>query len=51
MAPEPKTTYDRKVAAAQEERVNEDRHLEEKKEEKEIRSETKREEVAKGKRG
>ena len=51
VAPEPKTTYDRKVAAAQEERVNEDRHIEEKKEEKEVRSETKREEVAKGKRG
>jgi membrane protein len=50
-APEPKTGYDRKIAAEQEARVNEDRKVEERKEEKEKKSETKREEVAKGERG
>jgi membrane protein len=51
VAPEPKTGYDRKVAADQEARVNEDREVEEQKEQKEIQSEAKREDVAKGKRG
>jgi len=50
-APEPKSGYDRKIAAEQEARVNEDREVEERKEEKEKESETKREEVAKGERG
>jgi membrane protein len=48
VAPEPKTEYDKKVAAAQTERAKEDRHEEKKKEQKEERSNAKREEVAKG---
>jgi len=48
IAPEPKTEYDKKVAAAQTERAKEDRHEEKKKEQKEERSNAKREEVAKG---
>lgn len=47
VAPEPKTEYDKKVAAAQTERAKEDRHEERKKEQKEERSNAKREEVAK----
>jgi membrane protein len=46
VAPEPKTEYDKKVAAAQSERVAQDRHEEHKKEEKEKRSEEKRNRVA-----
>ena len=48
VAPEPKTEYDKKVAAAQTERAKEDRHEEQKKEQKEVRSNAKREQVAKG---
>ena len=48
VAPEPKTEYDKKVAAAQTERAKEDRHEEQKKEQKEDRSNAKREQVAKG---
>lgn len=48
IAPEPKTEYDKQVAAAQTERANEDRHEERKKEQKEVRSNAKREQVAKG---
>lgn len=48
IAPEPKTAYDKKVAAAQTERANEDRHEERKKEQQEVRENAKREEVAKG---
>ena len=48
IAPEPKTEYDKKVAAAQTERAREDQHEERKKEQKEVRSNAKREEVAKG---
>ena len=48
IAPEAKTEYDKKVAAAQTERAKEDRHEEKKKEQKEERSNAKREEVAKG---
>ena len=48
VAPEPKTEYDKKVAAAQTERAKEDRHEEQKKERKEDRSNAKREQVAKG---
>ena len=51
VAPEPKTAYDKKVAAAQTERAKEDRHEERKKEQKEVRSNAKREEVAKGAEG
>jgi membrane protein len=47
VAPEPKTEYDKQVAAAQSERAAEDRHEEKKKEQKEVRSATKREELAK----
>ena len=47
VAPEPKTEYDKQVAAAQTERAAEDRHEEKKKEQKEVRSATKREELAK----
>lgn len=51
IAPEPKTEYDKKVAAAQTERAKEDRHEERKKEQKEVRENAKREEVAKGAEG
>ena len=47
IAPEPKTEYDKQVAAAQSERAAEDRHEEIKKEQKEVRSATKREQLAK----
>jgi membrane protein len=47
IAPEPKTAYDKQVAAAQSERAAEDRHEEKKKEQKEVRSAAKREELAK----
>jgi len=47
VAPEPKTEYDKKVAAAQTERTKEDRHEEKKKEQKEVRSNAKREQLAK----
>ncbi|HKN66845.1 MAG TPA: YihY/virulence factor BrkB family protein [Gemmatimonadaceae bacterium] len=47
VAPEPKTEYDKKVAAAQTERAKEDRHEEKKKEQKEVRSNAKREQLAK----
>ena len=48
VAPEPKTEYDKEVAAAQTERTKEDRHEEKKKEQKEVRSNAKREQLAKG---
>jgi membrane protein len=48
VAPEPKTEYDKQVAAAQTERAKEDRHEEKKKEQKEVRSNAKREQLAKG---
>ena len=51
VAPEPKTEYDKQVAAAQTERAKEDRHEERKKEQKEVRQGAKREEVAKGAEG
>ena len=47
VAPEPKTEYDKKVAAAQTERAKEDRHEEKKKEQKEEHSNAKREQLAK----
>ena len=47
VAPKPKTEYDKKVAAAQSERAAEDRHEDRKKEVQEVRSATKREELAK----
>ena len=47
VAPEPKTEYDKKVAAAQTERAKEDRHEERKKDQEEVRSNARREEVAK----
>lgn len=46
IAPEPKTDYDKKVAAAQSERAAQDRHQERKKQEKEKQSEEKRDHVA-----
>jgi membrane protein len=46
IAPEPKTDYDKEVAAAQSERATEDRHQERKKQEKEKQSEEKRDRVA-----
>lgn len=46
IAPEPKTDYDKEVAAAQTERAAQDRHQERKKEEKEKKSEEKRNRVA-----
>jgi membrane protein len=46
VAPQPKSEYDRKVAAAQSERAAEDRHEERKKEAKEKQSEEKRDRVA-----
>jgi hypothetical protein len=48
VAPEPKTEYDKQVAAAQTERAKEDMHEEHKKEQQEVRANAKREEVAKG---
>jgi membrane protein len=47
VAPEPKTEYDKQVAAAQTERAAEDRHEERKKEQKEVHSASKREQLAK----
>jgi membrane protein len=47
VAPEPKTEYDKQVAAAQSERAAEDRHEEKKKEQKEVQSASKREQLAK----
>ena len=47
VAPQPKTEYDKQVAAAQTDRAAQDRHEEKRKEQKEIRSETKREKLAK----
>lgn len=49
VAPQPKTEYDKQVAAAQTERAKEDRHDEVKKEAKEVRSEAKRDALAKEK--
>jgi membrane protein len=46
VAPQPKTEYDKKVAAAQSERAAQDRHEEHKKEEKEKQSAEKRDRVA-----
>jgi membrane protein len=46
VAPEPKTEYDKKVAAAQSERAAEDRHEEHKKEEKEKAAGAKRDRIA-----
>jgi membrane protein len=46
VAPQPKTEYDKKVAAAQTERAAQDRHEEHKKEEQEKQSQEKRERVA-----
>jgi len=47
VAPQPKTEYDKKIAAAQTARVDEDRHEEKKKEAKEVKSESKRTKLAK----
>jgi membrane protein len=47
IAPEPKTEYDKKIAAAQSQRAAEDRHEDKKKEHEEIQSAAKREELAK----
>ena len=47
VAPQPKTEYDKKIAAAQTARVEQDRHEEKKKEAKEVRSEAKRTKLAK----
>lgn len=47
IAPEPKTEYDKKVAAEQSQRAAEDRHEEKKKEQKEVQSAAKREQLAK----
>jgi membrane protein len=47
VAPQPKTEYDKQVAAAQSERAAQDRHEERKKDEKELDSASKREELAK----
>ena len=47
VAPQPKTEYDKQVAAAQSGRAAEDRHEEKKKEQKEVRSASKREKLAK----
>lgn len=47
VAPQPKTDYDKQVAAAQSERAAEDRHEERKKEQKEVKSAAKREQLAK----
>lgn len=49
VAPEPKTEYDKKVAAAQSERAAEDRHEEKHKETREVRSASKREKLAREK--
>jgi membrane protein len=46
VAPQPKTEYDKKIAAAQTARVEEDRHEEKKKEAQEVRSEAKRTKLA-----
>ena len=46
VAPQPKTEYDKKIAAAQTERAAQDRHEEHKKEEKQKKSEEKRDRVA-----
>jgi len=47
VAPQPKTEYDKQIAAAQSERAAQDRHEERKNEQKEVRSAAKREELAK----
>ena len=47
VAPQPKTEYDKQVAAAQTERAAEDRHVERKKEQQEIKSSEKRDQLAK----
>ena len=47
IAPEPKTDYDKKVAAAQSQRAATDRHEEKKKEAEEVRSAANRDELAK----
>jgi membrane protein len=47
VAPQPKTEYDKKVAVAQSERAAQDRHEEKKKEQKEVRSAAKRDQLAK----
>ena len=47
VAPQPKTDYDKQVAAAQSERAAEDRHEERKKEQNEVKSAAKREQLAK----
>jgi hypothetical protein len=47
VAPQPKTAYDKQVAAAQSERAAQDRHEERKNEVEEVRSAAKREELAK----
>jgi len=47
VAPEPKTEYDKKIAAAQTARVEQDRHVEKKKEAQEVHSEAKRTKLAK----
>ncbi|HEX4470165.1 MAG TPA: YihY/virulence factor BrkB family protein [Gemmatimonadaceae bacterium] len=47
VAPQPKTEYDKQVAAAQSERAAQDRHEERKKDQKELNSASKREELAK----
>jgi membrane protein len=47
VAPQPKTEYDKQVAAAQSERAAQDRHEERKKDQKELNSAAKREQLAK----
>ena len=47
VAPQPKTEYDKQVAAAQSARAAQDRHEEQKNEQKEVRSAAKREKLAK----
>jgi hypothetical protein len=46
VAPQPKTEYDKKIAAAQSERAAQDRHEERKKDEKEKQANEKRDRVA-----
>ena len=47
VAPEPKTEYDKEIAAAQSQRAAQDRHEEKKKEQQEVQSASKREQLAK----
>ena len=47
VAPQPKTEYDKEIAAAQSQRAAQDRHEENKKEQKEVQSASKREQLAK----